>query len=159
EPAFVCMTFLAVLSAALAAERAGLSMALGTFLLGAVLSTSSLGHRIAGTIEPVKSTFLSLFFFFVGLSIDLVIAAQSWGTLLVATAVVVTLKFVIVAALVLLCGGTRPEALRLGLALAQCGEFGFVLFAAAQEGALMSAKTTTLASVVITLSMLATPFL
>jgi glutathione-regulated potassium-efflux system ancillary protein KefC len=157
--AFVCMTFLAVLSAALAAERAGLSMALGTFLLGAVLSTSPLGHRIAETIEPVKSTLLALFFFSVGLSIDLEIATQSWSTLLLTTAVVMILKFAIVAVLVLLSGGTRPEALRLGLMLAQCGEFGFVLFAAAQADGLMSAKATTLASVLITLSMLATPFL
>jgi glutathione-regulated potassium-efflux system ancillary protein KefC len=157
--AFVCVTFLAVLSAALAAERAGLSMALGTFLLGAVLSISPLGHRIAETIEPVKSTLLALFFFSVGLSIDLDIATKSWSTLLLTTAVVMILKFAIVAALVLLSGGTRSEALRLGLMLAQCGEFGFVLFAAAQAEGLMTAKATTLASVLITLSMLATPFL
>jgi glutathione-regulated potassium-efflux system protein KefB len=159
ESAFVSVTFLAVLSAALAAERAGLSMALGTFLLGAVLSMSPLGHRVAETIEPAKSTLLALFFFSVGLSIDLDIAVQNWGTLLLTTAVVMILKFAIVAVLVQLGGGTRPEALRLGFALAQCGEFGFVLFAAAQAEGLMSAKTTTLASVVITLSMLATPFL
>jgi glutathione-regulated potassium-efflux system protein KefB len=79
--------------------------------------------------------------------------------LLLTTAVVMILKLAIVAALVLLSGGTAPEALRLGLMLAQCGEFGFVLFAAAQADGLMSAKTTTLASVLITLSMLATPFL
>jgi glutathione-regulated potassium-efflux system ancillary protein KefC len=157
--AFVCVSLLAVLSAALAAERAGLSMALGTFLLGAVLSISPLGHRIAETIEPLKSTLLALFFFSVGLSIDLGIAAQSWSMLLLTTAVVMILKLAIVAALVLLSGGTAPEALRLGLMLAQCGEFGFVLFAAAQADGLMSAKTTTLASVLITLSMLATPFL
>ena len=101
------MTFLAVLSAALAAERAGLSMALGTFLLGAVLSISPLGHRIAGTIEPVKSTLLALFFFSVGLSIDLDIVAQSWAALLGTTAVVMILKFAIVAVLVLLSGGNR----------------------------------------------------
>jgi glutathione-regulated potassium-efflux system ancillary protein KefC len=159
ESAFVSVTFLAVLSAALAAERAGLSMALGTFLLGAVLSMSPLGHRVAETIEPVKSTLLALFFFSVGLSIDLDIAVQNWATLLLTTAVVIILKFAIVAGLVQLGGGTRPEALRLGFALAQCGEFGFVLFAAAQVEGLMSAKTTTLASVLITLSMLATPFL
>lgn len=159
ESAFVSVTFLAVLSAALAAERAGLSMALGTFLLGAVLSMSPLGHRVAETIEPVKSTLLALFFFSVGLSIDLDIAVQNWATLLLTTAVVMILKFAIVAGLVRLGGGTRPEALRLGFALAQCGEFGFVLFAAAQAEGLMSGKTTTLASVLITLSMLATPFL
>lgn len=70
QPAFVCVTLLGVLAAALAAETAGLSMALGTFLLGVTLSVSPLGHRIAAAIEPVKSTLLALFFLSVGLGVD-----------------------------------------------------------------------------------------
>jgi Kef-type K+ transport system membrane component KefB len=71
EPAFVCVSLLGVLAAALAAESVGLSMALGTFLLGATLSMSPSGHHIAATVEPVKSTLLALFFLSVGLSVDL----------------------------------------------------------------------------------------
>src|SRR5438105_4785094 len=62
---------LGVLAAALAAETAGLPMALGTFLLGVTLSVSPLGHRIAGTVEPVKSALLALLFLSVGLGVDL----------------------------------------------------------------------------------------
>jgi Kef-type K+ transport system membrane component KefB len=51
------------------------------------------------------------------------------------------------------------EGLRLSLALAQCGEFGFILFSTAQSGGLMTAQLTALASMLITISMLATPFL
>ena len=83
-PAFVCVTFLAVLAAALASERAGLSMALGTFLLGATLSMSEFGHRIAMTVEPVKSTLLALFFLSIGLSVDLQVVAESWDAAVVA---------------------------------------------------------------------------
>ena len=71
EAAFACVTFLGVLAAALAAEQAGLSMALGTFLLGATLSVSPFGHRIAASVEPVKSILLALFFLSVGFSIKL----------------------------------------------------------------------------------------
>jgi hypothetical protein len=56
-------------------------------------------------------------------------------------------------------GLPRPDAARLSVALAQCGEFGFVLFSAAQARGLMSPRLTALASVLITISMLATPFL
>ena len=56
-------------------------------------------------------------------------------------------------------GLPRPDAARLSVALAQCGEFGFVLLSAAQAGGLMSARLTALASILITISMLVTPFL
>ena len=159
EPAFVCVTFLAVLAAALASERAGLSMALGTFLLGATLSMSEYGHRIAMTVEPVKTTLLALFFLSIGLSVDLQVVAQSWAPLLLHTAVILVIKFSIIFALAFCLRLPLAEGLRLSLALAQCGEFGFVLFSTAQSGGLMTAQLTALASMLITISMLATPFL
>jgi Kef-type K+ transport system membrane component KefB len=159
EAAFACVAFLGVLGAALAAERAGLSMALGTFLLGATLSVSPFGHRIAASVEPVKSILLALFFLSVGFSIDLETVASAWAPLLFNTLVTLALKFGIVFLLAFAGGLPRPDAVRLSVALAQCGEFGFVLFSAAQAGGLMSLRLTALASVLITISMLATPFL
>jgi glutathione-regulated potassium-efflux system ancillary protein KefC len=159
EPAFVCVTFLAVLAAALASERAGLSMALGTFLLGATLSMSEFGHRIAMTVEPVKTTLLALFFLSIGLSVDLQVVAQSWAPLLLHTAVILVIKFSIIFALAFCLRLPLAESLRLSLALAQCGEFGFVLFSTAQSGGLMTAQLKALASMLITISMLTTPFL
>ena len=159
EAAFACVTFLGVLAAALAAERAGLSMALGTFLLGATLSVSPFGHRIAASVEPVKSILLALFFLSVGFSIKLETVVSAWAPLLFNTLVILALKFGIVLLLAFAGGLPRPDAVRLSVALAQCGEFGFVLFSAAQAGGLMSPRLTALASVLITISMLATPFL
>ena len=153
------MSFLGVLAAALAAESVGLSMALGTFLLGATLSMSPFGRHIAATVEPVKSTLLALFFLSVGLSVDLRIVSLTWAPLLLNAVAILVMKSTVVLGLALVLGVTRADAIRLSLALAQCGEFGFVLFSAAQVGGLMTAERVGLASVLITISMLATPFL
>jgi glutathione-regulated potassium-efflux system ancillary protein KefC len=69
------------------------------------------------------------------------------------------MKPAVVLGLALVLGVTRADAIRLSFALAQCGEFGFVLFGAAQAGGLMTAERVALASVLITISMLITPFL
>jgi glutathione-regulated potassium-efflux system protein KefB len=159
EPAFTCMSLLGVFAAALASESVGLSMALGTFLLGAVLSMSPFGHRIAAIVEPVQSTLIALFFLSIGLSVDLQIVSQTWAPLLFNVAAILLMKLVVVFGLALVLRVEKGDALRLSLALAQCGEFGFVLFGAAQAGGLMSAELSALASVLIILSMLVTPFL
>jgi glutathione-regulated potassium-efflux system ancillary protein KefC len=159
KPAFSCVTFLGVFAAALASEQAGLSMALGTFLLGTTLSASSLGHQIEMTVEPFKNLLLAVFFLSVGMSIDFDVVGPAWTTLLLSTVVVLGLKFAIVFGLALARRVVMADALRLALALPQCGEFGFVVFGAAEAGNLMSAEASALASVVITISMVATPFL
>jgi len=159
EAAFACMTLLGVLAAALASESVGLSMALGTFLLGATLSISPFGHRIAAIIEPVQSTLLALFFLSIGLSVDLQIVGQTWAPLLFNVAAILLMKLIVIFGLALVLRVEKGDALRLSLALAQCGEFGFVLFGAAQAGGLLTAQRTTLASVLIAISMLAAPFL
>jgi CPA2 family monovalent cation:H+ antiporter-2 len=73
--------------------------------------------------------------------------------------VIITLKFGVLLVLALSSGVPVPDALRMALALPQGGEFGFVLFAAAQAGGLMTPELSALASVLIVISMLATPFL
>lgn len=159
KPAFNSVTFLGVFAAALAAESAGLSMALGTFLLGTTLSTSPFGHQIEGVVEPGKNLLLAVFFLSVGMSIDFAVIGHGWAMLLASTAVILILKFAIVFVLALVRRVGLADALRLALALPQCGEFGFVVFSAAQVGNLMSAEASALASMVIIISMVATPFL
>ena len=159
ESAFACMSLLGVLAAALASESVGLSMALGTFLLGVMLSMSPFGHRIAAIVEPVESTLLALFFLSIGLSVDLQIVIQTWVPLLFNVAAILLMKLIVVFGLALVLRVDKGDALRLSLALAQCGEFGFVLFGAAQAGGLFTTERTTLASVLIAISMLTAPFL
>jgi glutathione-regulated potassium-efflux system protein KefB len=159
EPAFACISLAGVFAAALASDSVGLSMALGTFLLGAMLSMSPFGHRIAAIVEPVQSTLLALFFLSIGLSVDLQVVSQTWARLLVNVAAILVMKFIVVFGLALVLRVNREDTLRLSLALAQCGEFGFVLFGVAQAGGLFTAERTTLASVLIAISMLTAPFL
>ncbi len=159
EPAFICAAFLAVCAAALASEQAGLSMALGAFLLGVTLSASPFGDRLAAIIEPAKNSLLALFFLNIGASVNFEVVAASWLFLLLNTMAVLVLKFAVMFALARLSGVLAPDALRMALALSQCGEFGFVLFATAQAGGLLTPETSALASVAIAISMLATPLL
>jgi glutathione-regulated potassium-efflux system ancillary protein KefC len=158
KPAVTCLTLLGVLAAALAAEKAGLSMALGTFLLGATLSVSPLAHRVIAAVEPAQKTLLALFFLSIGLSIDLKTIGQASVALLISIVVILALKFIALWAIGLVRGIGWTDSLRLALALTQCGEFGFVIFNAAQSGNLLNGELSALASVVITVSMLATPF-
>ena len=123
------------------------------------LSMSPFGRHIAATVQPIKSTLLALFFLSVGLPVDLRIVSFTWAPLLLNAAAILLMKSAVVFGLALALGVTRADALRLALALSQCGEFGFVLFGAAQAGGLMTAERVALASVLITISMLAPPFL
>src|SRR5262249_60934727 len=93
------------------------------------------------------------------LSVDMRIVRLSEVRLLPHAAAIVLMKSPVGLGVALFLGVTRADALRLVLALAQCGEFGFVLFGAAQVGGLMTAERVALASVLVTISMLATPFL
>ena len=98
-PAFTCISLLGVLAAALASESVGLSMALGTFLLGMMLSMSSFSHRIAAIVDPVQDTLLALFFLSVGLSVDLQVVSQTWAPLLFTVVAILLMKLVVVFAL------------------------------------------------------------
>jgi Kef-type K+ transport system membrane component KefB len=117
KPAITCLTLLGVLAAALAAETAGLSMALGTFLLGATLSVSSLAHRVIAAVEPTEKTLLALFFLSIGLSIDLNTISQASVALLVSTVVILALKFLALLVIGLVRGVGYADSLRLALSL------------------------------------------
>jgi Kef-type K+ transport system membrane component KefB len=123
------------------------------------LSISPFRDRIAASVEPIKNIMLALLFLSVGLSIDPEIVASAWAPLLLNTLVIPVVKFGIILLLAVAGGLQRSEALKLSVALARCGEFGFVLFAVAQARGLMSPRLTALASILITISMLATSFL
>ena len=102
---------------------------------------------------------LALFFFGIGFTVDLKVIETSWVILLVNAIVIMGLKFIILLVVAFSSGIVHRDALRIALVLAQFGEFGFVLFATAQAGGLMTPELSVLASVLIAISMLATPFL
>jgi glutathione-regulated potassium-efflux system ancillary protein KefC len=156
---FNAVIFIAVIGAALAMELAGLSMALGTFLMGMFLSGSPYRHQIETVVQPFKRVLLSLFFVSVGMSIDAEVLASVGPMIAAHMLVLLMIKAVLLFGLSYLFGVSRAAALRVAFLLPQCGEFGFVLFGAAVTTGLMTPYGFAGAVLLISMSMVATPLL
>lgn len=155
--AFAALAALAVLLAAWISHAAGLSPALGAFLLGVLLSRSPLHHQVAAEILPFKALLLGLFFILIGMSIDLAALAAGWPWILAQVVVLVSLKAAVLLGLCRLFGLAPPAALRTSLLLVQGGEFGFVLFSAARAAGILDPGFYTTLLLVIAASMALTP--
>jgi CPA2 family monovalent cation:H+ antiporter-2 len=156
---FVLNVLLFTLALAFVTGVAGLSYALGAFLAGMLLSETEYRYQVEADIKPFRDVLLGLFFVTVGMTLDLRLVLAELPTVLVVLIVLMGAKFALVALLARAFGGAPGTSLRIGLALAQGGEFGFVLLAQAHGAEVMSdaMRQTLLAAMV--LSMLASPFL
>ncbi|MGM8227399.1 monovalent cation:proton antiporter-2 (CPA2) family protein [Cellvibrio sp. ARAG 10.3] len=150
---------LVVLGAALLMDVAGLSMAMGTFFAGVMLSNSSYRHQIESDIEPFRGLLMGLFFLAVGMSLDLSIVAAEWQLLLFMLAVFTLAKGVAVYSIARLFGGSNHQALHRTSMFLQGGEFAFVLYAAATSGGVIDARENALFTTVVIFSMALTPLL
>jgi glutathione-regulated potassium-efflux system protein KefB len=157
--AFELVLFLAVIAAAWAVDKVGISMTLGAFLLGMTLSASDFRYQIEATVGPFKRILMGLFFIAVGMSIDVGALLRDWEALLVHVPVVLLLKIMVLLGLVAAFRMGRPAAIRTGFYLSQVGEFAFVLLGAASVAGLLSAEGDTLAMLVVAVSMIATPLM
>ncbi len=156
---FIVAGLFTVVGASALMHALGLSVALGAFVAGVMLAESPYRHELESDVEPFRSILLGLFFLSVGMMLDLrVIAAQPLTVIGIAIAVIV-IKALIIAGLARLFGNSAQRSIRLGLLLSQAGEFGFVLFALAAAGQLITSEAATLFGAVVTLSMATTPFL
>ncbi|MFD1881233.1 monovalent cation:proton antiporter-2 (CPA2) family protein [Paracoccus pacificus] len=150
---------LVVLGAALLMEEVGLSMAMGAFLAGVMLSGSSYRHQIESDIEPFRGLLMGLFFMAVGMSLDLRIVAAEWPLLLSMLAVYVVVKAIAIYIVARAFGSTNIAALHRTALFAQGGEFAFVLYTAAQGDGLIAARDSAIFSSVVILSMAFTPLI
>tara|TARA_R110000851_G_scaffold332391_1_gene508494 strand:+ start:199116 stop:200879 length:1764 start_codon:yes stop_codon:yes gene_type:complete len=150
---------LVVLGAALLMDFAGLSMAMGTFLAGVMLSNSSYRHQIESDIEPFRGLFMGLFFLAVGMSLNLSIVAQEWRLLLLMLVAFTIAKGAVVYAVARIFGSAGHQALHRTSMFLQGGEFAFVLYAAATSGGVINARENVLFATVVILSMAMTPLL
>ena len=157
--AFGILLFLAVIAASWAVDRVGISMTLGAFLIGMLLSASDYRYQIEAIVAPFKGTLMGLFFIAVGMSIDVGALLHDWSGLLVHVPVVLLLKAAVMIALVLAFGISRSAAVRAGFYLSQAGEFSFVLFGAAAVAGLLNDHGHTLALLVVAVSMILTPLM
>ncbi len=148
---------LVVLGAALLMEMGGLSMAMGAFLAGVLLSESTFRHQIEADIEPFRGILLGLFFVAVGMSLDLGVVAGNWRFILLAVPAMMLAKAACIYLVARATRSSRGEALDRAVLMAQGGEFAFVLFATAQDNGVIGAAASDSFTAVVVLSMVLTP--
>lgn len=156
---FTAATLLIVVGVTALMQSVGLSPALGAFLAGMVLGDSEYRREIETDIEPFRGLFLGLFFITIGAGLDI---AALLGRPLLITGLVVGLmavKAAVVFGLTRVFGTAGRDAGAVGVALAQGGEFAFVLFAYAGGAGVLGAELTRLLTVVVAVSMALTPLL
>jgi len=155
---FTATTLLVVIGTAVLIEEAGLSMSLGAFMAGVLLSDSEYRHEVQADIQPFEGLLLGLFFVSVGMGADVAaLVAQPWRFIGLALGLMAA-KALVIVALARVAGVPLAGAFRMGAVLGQGGEFGFVLFGLAVAGGSMAPDQASAAMLVVTLSMLATPF-
>jgi len=147
---------LVVLGAAFAMSQGGLSMAMGAFLAGVLLSESSFRHQLEADVEPFRGILLGLFFLSVGMSLDLAVVADNWRLVLLGVLVFSGLK---VGAVYLIARARKghDEGLLRAALMGEGGEFAFVLYAAALAAGLFDPRTAAILVAIVVLSMALTP--
>lgn len=159
KEAMTAAALLTVVGVAIIMQQAGLSASLGAFIAGALLAESSYRHELEADIAPFEGLLLGLFFTAIGMSLNLRLLFDSPGVVIALAAALVAAKTLVLAVLANRTGLEWRVSRRLGLALSQGGEFAFVLFAAGLVAGVLTKDQSDLLSVVVTLSMAATPLL
>ncbi len=148
---------LVVLGTAMLMEHAGMSMALGAFLAGLMLSESHFRHELEADIEPFRGLLMGLFFMSVGMSIDLGLVLKQVWLLLACAFGIIMLKSVIVYGLMRVSRSSHCESLSAAGVLTPAGEFSFVLFPLAASVKLLPNETANLLAALAALTMIAGP--
>jgi glutathione-regulated potassium-efflux system ancillary protein KefC len=154
---FTAAALLLVLGVAALMEWAGFSMALGAFIAGLLLADSEYRKALATDVEPFKGLLLGLFFLTVGAGLDLSVLAREWQAVLAAAVLLFALKGGVLLAIAPMLGVARNTRLTLAALLAQGGEFGLVVFAAAGASGLLTGDQTSVLNSAIAVSMALTP--
>ena len=150
---------LVVLGAALLMQVSGLSMAMGAFLAGVLLSESTFRHQIEADIEPFRGLLLGLFFLGVGMSLDLSVVAQNWQLILSGVLAMMFAKALMIYIVARITKSSHTDALDRALLMAQGGEFAFVLFSTAVSAQVIDNTVKSNLTAIIVLSMVLTPIL
>lgn len=148
---------LVVLGAALLMQVSGLSMAMGAFLAGVLLSESTFRHQIEADIEPFRGILLGLFFLGVGMSLDLSVVVQNWQLIVSGVIALMLAKALMIYIVARVTKSSHTEALDRALLMAQGGEFAFVLFSAALSAQVIDSTVKSNLTAIVVLSMVLTP--
>ena len=156
---FTAAALLLVIGIALLMTEVGLSPALGAFLAGVVLANSEYRHELEGDLEPFKGLLLAVFFIAVGAAVDFGLISRNPGSIVMLVGGLMVLKALILFGLGRIFGMGLDQNLLFSFALAQGGEFGFVLFSFAGQLEVVPAATISLLVAVVATSMALTPVL
>ncbi|ADH91124.1 potassium efflux system protein [Ancylobacter novellus DSM 506] len=148
---------LVVLGAGVLMASAGMSMALGAFLAGVMLSESSFRHELEANVDAFRGLLIALFFMGVGMSMNLDVVLANAPLLIAGTLLVTLVKAVSVWAVFRLSDGTRADAVRSASVLTPAGEFSFVLFPLALELGLIDSRQTDMLAACAAMTMLLGP--
>ena len=159
EELFMLNLLLITLGLAWLTEHAGLSLALGAFVAGMLISETEFKHQVETDIRPFHDVLLGLFFITVGMMLDWRLVLERWPLVLVLVTVPVLFKLVLITGLSRAMGSSLGTSMRVGLYLAQAGEFGFVLLTLAGQSGLVAPQQFNPILAAMVLSMLATPFI
>ncbi len=156
---FLLTVVVLCLAVAALTSQAGLSLALGAFLAGLIISESEYSHQALGNVLPFRDIFTSFFFISIGMLLDISFVLQQPLSVLLIAAAVLLLKFLVATHAALIVGLPMRSSVMTGLALSQVGEFSFVLSKSGLEYGLLSEQNYQLFLAVAVLSMATTPFI
>lgn len=156
---FTLNLLLFTLGLAFLTESAGLSLALGAFLAGMLVSETEYRYQVEDDIKPFRDVLLGLFFVTIGMRLDPTQVMLDWADVLLIVTAIVIGKGLLVAGLAMAFRNGRPTAWRTALGLAQAGEFGFVLLAQAADLKLLGVEVAQPLLAAMVLSMLIAPLL
>jgi len=154
---FMLNVLLVTLGLAYVTDRAGLSLALGAFLAGVLIAETEYRYQVESDIRPFRDVLMGLFFVSVGLMLDLRVVADNWAEVLGVLALLILGKGLVISLLAGLFTQSWPVVARVGLTLAQAGEFGFVLLGLAAGNSLVDRELHQTILAAMVLSMLAAP--
>jgi CPA2 family monovalent cation:H+ antiporter-2 len=156
---FIATVLFVIVGTGVVAHQAGMSMALGSFIAGLLLAETEFRKAIQASIEPFQGLLLGVFFFTVGMRVDVREIIQEPLLLIACVAGLILGKAIVVAGLARLFGLHWPAAIESGLLLGPGGEFAFVIIGIATDLNLVASHDSGLALAVTSASMAATPLL
>lgn len=148
---------LVVLGAALVMQVSGLSMAMGAFLAGVLLSESTFRHQLEADIEPFRGILLGLFFLAVGMSLNLAVVAANWQMVVYYVAAFMIVKAIAIYIVARMLKSSHRESLERAIVMAQGGEFAFVLYSTATAVGILDGESNAILTAIIIISMVLTP--
>ena len=156
---FMMSVFLICFAIALLTSKLGMSLALGAFLAGLMISESEYSHNVFGNFMPVKDVFTSFFFVSIGMLLDISFVIENYQLVILSVLLVIVLKTIIAGGTGFILGHTFQGTVLIGLALSQVGEFSFILAKLGFDYSILSDFYYHLFLAVAVITMALTPFL